>query len=72
MNVQVIVVLALAAAGICSGWVLLTLPMIAGAALRGNIRGMLRTTGLAIVLTALALAAFALVGVDASGYFGRV
>jgi len=71
MNEQVIVVLALASAAVCSGCVLLTVPVIAGAALRGNIRGMLRTTGLAIVLAVLALAAFALVGVEAGGYLGR-
>jgi hypothetical protein len=71
MNEPSITVLTLTAAAICSACIVLTLPVIAGAALRGDLRRMLRTLGVATMFAVLALAAFAVVGADAVGYLGR-
>ena len=43
------------------------LPAVAGAALRGNVVGILRRAGLVVVLVALGLAAFAVLGSQAAG-----
>jgi hypothetical protein len=72
MNEQVITGLALVAAAICSACVLLMLPAIARAAIRGNVMKALRAAGLGAVLTLLAFSAFAMVGADAAGYLGRM
>jgi hypothetical protein len=71
MNEPSNAVLTLAAAAICSACIVVTLPVIAGAALRGNVGRMLRTLGIAMMFAVLALAAFAIVGADAVGYLGR-
>ncbi|WP_163618483.1 MULTISPECIES: hypothetical protein [unclassified Microbacterium] len=71
MNEPSITALTFAAAAICSACIVLTLPVIAGATLRGDLRRMLRTLGVAMMFAVLALAAFAVVGADAAGYLGR-
>lgn len=66
MNINALTAIALVAAAVAGASIVLAIPAVGAAALRGNRRGILRVTTFAIVMTVLAFVAFALLGAGAA------